>query len=336
MDPRFPGGTSTAAAAELPIVASLARLRVHAVEAAMFGGRELSPALAETFDELGIAPDWDSPVAGADLVVFHNPVFLKFQDDFAKRIVARHLVVVTYENFLRPGGAEAFDVARCLDQIDRAALTLRKSLAPVSALNRATVCDWLQQHPGHGGWQVLDRDWFSICDFPRIAPTSFPSDRRGRLSRPGFEKFPPLSDMDLCFPDHGAANIILGADALLASDLQRPHWTMIPFNGLPVQRFFDMIDFLVHFTAPTWRESFGRALAGKVVISDPETASTFAGAVVPATPAEVDETIAHFVANPALYRSQVLNAQSQLDAFSGRAFRAMLQGILGESVGAAA
>ena len=60
-----------------------------------------------------------------------------FQSRFPIRIVARKLVVVAHENFLRPGGEESFDVGKCLGQIDRAALALNKAIAPISPWNRA-------------------------------------------------------------------------------------------------------------------------------------------------------------------------------------------------------
>lgn len=333
IDPRFQGGTSTAVAAELRAAARLARVRVHAVESRMFSGRRVAPVLAQVLAELRLELEWDCDTISADLVIVCNPVFLKFQASLGKRIVARHLIVVTWENFLLPGGSEAFDVEGCLDQIDRASLALSKSLAPVSPYNRATVEGWLKRNRPASGWSVLDRNWVSIFDGPRQSPTTRPADRRGRLSRPGSEKFPPLRDMDLCFPAHADLNLILGADAFMHPELRRPHWKLYPFRGLEVMQFFAMIDFMVYFTAPTWRESFGMVLAeaiaaGKVVISDPETAKTFAGAVVPAQPGDVDGILAGFIANPAGYRRQVERAQAVLAEHSAAAFGALMADLL--------
>lgn len=299
----------------------------------MFSGRTVAPVLAQVVAELGLELEWDSDTINADLVILYNPVFLKFQPSLEKRIIARHLIVVTCENFLRPGGSEAFDVGRCLDQIDGASLALRKSLAPVSSYNRTTVEGWLDRRRPTPSWSVLDRNWVSICGFTPQPPTERPSDRRGRLSRPGAEKFPPLQDMDLCFPEHADVNVILGADAFMHSELRRPHWKLYPFRGMEVVQFFAMIDFLVYFTAPTWRESFGMALAeaiaaGKVVISDPETAKTFGGAVIPAQPGDVDGIIAGFIADPAGYRRHVERAQAGLAEHSAAAFGGLMAYLL--------
>ncbi|MEO1154921.1 MAG: hypothetical protein AAFX59_13810, partial [Pseudomonadota bacterium] len=143
IEPRFPGGTSSAVAQELAVAATLGEVRVHAVSSAMFPGREVAPVLEKALDRLGLSLIWDSSQIAGDMVILHNPAFLKFDTAFPARIVAKHLVVVTHENLLRPGGAEGFDVRQCLNLIDGASLALQKSLAPISAHNRATVMDWL-------------------------------------------------------------------------------------------------------------------------------------------------------------------------------------------------
>ena len=340
IDPRFPGGTSSAIAQELRVTSRMADVTVHAVASQMFSGTDIEPQLKRTLADLGLNVIWDRPAIAADMVVIHNPTFLKFQKTWNARIIARQVVVVTHENFLRPGRIEAFDVASCLGLIDRCAFALRKTIAPISAYNRRTVSDWLAQNPVCQ-WNVLARDWFNICDFPILAPNRSPRDRRGRHSRPGFEKFPALEDMDRCFPDHAARNVILGGDTYLETGPQRPHWEIHSFRAIEIADYFAMIDFMVYFTAPTWRESFGRVLAeaiaaGKVVISDAGTASAFGQAVVAAKPSEVDAIIGHFVAHPAEYRRHVLKAQARLADFSAQAFGKMLQEVLSAPVGVAA
>jgi hypothetical protein len=328
IDPRFSGGTSAAVAAELRVVSAFGSLTVHAVESRMFRGRAVAPPLQAAFDDLGLTPVWNAPVITGDLVILHNPSFLKFQKQLGARIICRHLIVVSHENFERPGGAEGFDVAGCLAQIERATLALEKTIAPISAHNRATVESWMRARPGFGGWSVLDADWFNICGFAPAPPTATPRDRRGRHSRPGFEKFPPLAALDLCFPAHAEANTILGADGLIAEGIARPHWRLVPFRGLDLARYFEMVDVMVYFTAPTWRESFGRVLAeglaaGKLVISDPDTAVTFGRGVIGARPAEVDAIVARHVEAPERYRRQVARGQEALKRFSADRFAEM-------------
>ena len=192
---------------------------------------------------------------------------------------------------------------------------------------------WQAQHPEHRHWSILGEDWFNICDFDVAPPTHQPRDRRGRHSRAGYEKFPTLTDMDDCFPASAASNLILGADIFLAEKLHRPHWQMVPFRGMNVADFFEQIDFHVYFTTATWRESFGRVLAealaaGKLVISDPATASVYKGGVVGASPGEVDALISRFIHSPLSYREQVLRGQIALHAFSSDQFCAFFSRML--------
>jgi hypothetical protein len=123
--------------------------------------------------------------------------------------------------------------------------------------------------------------------------------------------------MDLCFPRHAEANVILGADLIDGLARERPHWEAIPFQGLDLASYFARIDFMVYFTARTFRESFGRVLAegiaaGKVVISDAETASVFGDAVVAARPEEVDGDHRRLRCGPRPLRAQVRRAQARL------------------------
>ena len=340
IDPRFPGGTAGAVSAELRAIGREGRISVHAIRSAMFGTQPVSPQIEAALADLGLSLIWDAPEIAADLVILHNPVFLKRDHVLATRIIARHLVVVTHENLLRPGGVEGFDADHCMGVIDRASVALRKSLAPISAHNRSTVTAWLgaQRRPG---WSILAQDWFNICDHAILEPTDAPKDRRGRHSRPGFEKFPGPEDMDLCFPKHALSNIILGADTFLKDAQTRPHWRMLPYRSMPVDEFLTHLDFMVYFTSPRLHESFGRVLAegvaaGKVVISDAATAETFGGAVIGAGPAEVDAIIAEFVHSPALYAGHVRQAQARLLDFSASAFRQMFSGIVQTTAAGAA
>jgi len=325
IDPRFPGGTSSAVAQELRVVAPLVRLRVFAISSKAFKGDEPAPQLAAVLADLGIPLEWDPASISADVVILHNPAFLKFQTDLPTRILARQLFVVTHENFLRPGGNLSFDVKSCLDQIDRAVLARDKFLASVSQYNRATTNTWLAQNGAPKSWQVFGQNWFNICDFDMQPPTRTPMDRRGRISRAGFEKFPSLADLELSFPKTAQCNLLLGADRLMDVAAEHPHWTLVPFKGMEVGDFFDAIDFMVFHTAPTCRESFGRVVAeaiaaGKVVITDQGTASNFGEAAVVAEPVNVSAEIARFVNNPATYAKQVTKAQKSLQKFSKLAF----------------
>lgn len=326
VDPRFPGGTSGAVAAELRAIAGLGPIRVHALETAMFAGRRVAPALQAALDALGLDLDWDSPVIAADLVVFHNPVSVKFQADLGRRIITRDLVVVMHANPLSPAGTEAFAVGDCLRRIAGATTALRRWIAPISPVSRASCAGWAATRPdAMARWRMLGWDWTNICEGGAEAPARQPADRRGRHSRPGLEKFPDLATLDICFPAHAHANLILGGDNLGEPARLRPHWDVRGFGTLALSEYFGRIDFMVYFTSPFFSESFGRVLAeailaGKVVISDPRTAGTFGDGVIAAMPAEVDAIIAAHVADPARFARQVRVGQEEVSRFSARAF----------------
>ena len=338
LDPRFPGGTSSAVAAELEVVTQLGDVTVHALSTSMFKGQVIAPQLQSTLTRLNLSPVWDAPQISADIVIFHNPSCLRFQHTLNIKIITPHLIVVAHENFLRPGGAEAFDVATCLDMIDRCAFTTKRSLAPISTWNRKTIADWQIAMGALERWSILDTDWFNICDFPLIDPANAPKDRRGRHSRPGFEKFPKHSVMEQCFPAHAQSNVLLGADIFLGDPLVPTHWTLHPFRSIDVETYFEMIDFMIYFTAPTFRESYGRVLAeavaaGKIAISDHDTASAFGGAVLGAYPQDVDEIIQSYVDNPQAYRSDIRKAQKKLEQFSSASFAAAFNEIFAHEMG---
>ena len=326
IDPRFPGGTSSAVAAELEVVSRIARVRVFALETSMFSGRRVTSQLNEALRRLGLPLEWDTRDITGDIVIFHNPSCLKFQDDLPVRIIARHLIVVTHENFFRPGGAMAFDVDKCLSLIEKNALVLRRSLAPVSSCNRATVEEWIRASNAKPVWSMLENDWFNICTMSLTKPAGAPRDRRGRHSRPGHEKFPRREVLDLCFPPSADSNIILGADSLMRRDDVPAYWTLYRFGQISVDHFFDQIDFFVYFTAPTWRESFGRVIAeaiaaGKLVITDPQTAGPFGDGAIGADPDNVDDIIATYMADSDRYRADVLSGQQTLKQFSAQVFQ---------------
>ena len=96
-----------------------------------------------------------------------------------------------------------------------------------------------------------------------------------------------------------------------------------------------MIDFMVYFVSPILRESFGRVLAegvaaGKIVITDPDTAKSFGGAVIGARPEDVDGIIADYLTTPAQYVRDVRAAQDKLDQFSPAAFERLMQTVLND------
>ncbi len=333
VEPRFPGGTSGAVAAEIRALAPHVTLSVVALETRMFRDRPVHPGIAQALDDLGLTLLPAPPVVHADTIVLHNPSALKFDASLGPRLSAGRIVVVTHESFLRPSGSEGFDVGHCLDLIAARSAGGAGLLAPVSAANRATVAEWLARHPAPG-WRLADRDWPNILAHPLAEPTPRPGDRRGRHSRPGFEKFPPLAALRAQFPAHAERCAFLGADTLLLDpEALPPHWELHPFGAMAVEDFLATIDFFVYFTHPLWRESFGRAIAeaiaaGKLVITDPATAASFGPGVIADDGTGIDAIVAAHVADPHRYAATVRRAQAGLAAHRPEAVVARLLPLL--------
>lgn len=331
VDPRFSGGTSSAVAREISALASVSKLSVRYLRTRMFKGDTIHPKLAKACAAEGVSVGWAEDTISADVIVLHNPSCLKFNTDFPHRLQCQALYLVAHESFLRPGPStatapEAFAVRHCLDLLQRNAITGRRIIAPISPNNRDTVVGWIDRQDLPVEWEVDPVDWPNICDFEMQRPVPHPRDRRGRHSRPGFEKFPLRPDLERMFPPHAEAVRILGADSLLLESDLPPQWDCVPFMGEPVDRFLESIDFFVYFTNPCWRESFGRVLAeaiaaGKVVITDPVTARTFGKGVIGCTPDQVDAIISDFIQKPRTYAAQVKRGQAALQAFGSDAFR---------------
>lgn len=333
-DPRFVGGTSAALAREIVTLSSTMDLRLVYIETAMFKtGQSVNGRLAQAAEACGLQPVWNPPIIASDTVVFCNPSGLKFNMTFAPRINCRRLVVVAHENFLRPDGSLAFDVAKTLGLLADRTVAEELVIAPVSAANRRTIEAWLTANPG-SPWSMAPIHWFNICDFELVPPTSAPRDRRGRVSRPGFEKFADLPTMLAHFPPHAERCAILGADSFLLPGANPPaHWELLPFGSADVTDFLSSIDFFIYFTHPNLRESFGRVLAeavaaGKVVITDPGTAETFGEAVVSSDGSDVDDIVASFIAEPDRYSRFVVTAQERLADFGADEFRRQVSAYL--------
>ena len=321
-DPRFPGGTAAAVADEIACLADHADLSLAAVKSGMFSDRPINPKLSEALAAAGIEPQWDMAQIRADVIVLHNPAFLKFDAALATRLLCDTLIVVTHENFPMDGGVATFDPEVALDKIAAASFARRYLLAPVSAYNSQTVTSWLANKDTD--WTLAPALWPNICNLPMTAPSAAPADRRGRHSRAGAEKFPPRTILDMLFPAHADANVILGADHLI-EDEPPAHWELYPFGRLSLADFFAKIDFFIYFTNPFWRESFGRVIAeaiaaGKLVITDEGTAKVFGQGVLVADPADVNGLVAAYCAEPEAYQQTVRAAQASLAAFSPNAF----------------
>lgn len=323
VDPRFSGGTSAAVAREIYALADICSLEVAAISSKLFKGNAVHPLLEKACEDTNTPLQWDPLVISSALVALHNPSFLKFNQTFDSQIICDRLFVVCHENFLRPDGPEGFDVAHCLDLIAGQTIARRKYLSPVSDWNRQCCEQWVQDHTSR--WRLAPLDWTNICDFELVPATQRPLDRRGRHSRPGLEKFPPIADLVRMFPPTCNSVRMLGADSLLTGPFPA-HWDLMSFGAERVDDFLGTIDFFIYYTHPFLQESFGRVIAealaaGKVVITNAATGATFGNGVIAAEPHEIDEIVARLIADPGSYAAQVQRGHAALTKFGALAFR---------------
>ena len=147
----------------------------------------------------GSSSIWNPPVVRADIVVFHNPSCLQVR----RPARPAHQLPAGLRRHPREFPAartarRASTWRRCLRLIDAALVCRAPLLAPVSALQPPHVEAWARGPARLAGRRLrLARTSATSRCAP---PTAAPRDRRGRHSRPGFEKFPPLETMLAHFP----------------------------------------------------------------------------------------------------------------------------------------
>ena len=128
IEPRFPGGTTSAVCEELKEVAKNTRhIKVFFYDSKMFTGREISAKITQVLEELGIVPEWCPAQISADFVIIHNPSFLKFEERVRFKIISKKIYVVTHENFLLPTGRLSYDILSTLNAVNQNSTAIEKN-----------------------------------------------------------------------------------------------------------------------------------------------------------------------------------------------------------------
>ena len=323
-DPRFTGGTSASVAADIRALGRHMRLSVVAIETAMFKGRRVHPAIEAALEEAGVVAELE-PVGGPRRYDrLPEPVLPAIRHRANGPIELRAGVRRDPRELPR---SERLGGARRQRRVWTSS-RLRSSAAPATwrPFRPTTAAPWRRGLPGSSRLAAGGGRLAVVFDPELTPPTRAPRDRRGRHSRPGLEKFPPIDTMLAHFPAHAERCAILGGDTFLLDRRDAPaHWEVLRFGEADVADFLSGIDFFVYFTHPIWRESFGRVIveaiaAGKVVITDPGTAATFGEAVVASDGGDVDRIIQGFIADPQRYVAFVEAAQARLSEHRPAAF----------------
>ena len=322
VDARFPGGTGGAVAAEIRALAPHAGpRRSYGLETAMFRGRppqpgDRRPRWRRSACRCCPSRRWSTPTPSCCTT--------RRACKFDRRLAA------AAERRRAPSSSRtrtSCGPAAPRGSTSATASTSSPSASPAASgcsrrsrrATGATVAAWLAQRPGTG-WRLAADDWPNICDQPFLAPTAAPRDRRGRHSRPGFEKFPPLG---------GAARPVPAARRALR-DPRRRHPAARPrtacrrtgsccrFGAMRVADFLASIDFFVYFTHPLLRESYrpgdrrGDRRRQARHHRSGHRRDVRARAWSPTTASGVDRIVAAHIADPGRYAAAVRRAQADL------------------------
>ena len=314
---RFPGGTSTALATEIPSLIKAGLKTLYSPGLNMFRGLPANPHLANVAKRLDIEICSEFQVISARTVILHNPLIFKFDQAVDFRIVCENFICVMHENLTYPNGMDRFEYERILTLLDNIVECRTFIIAPISGVSRSFI------PPLPSEFEVAQLDWNNIVDGEMVAPKTEPEDRRGRHSRPGMEKWPSIADLRFCFA--AGESFILGADYIRNHDHGLQNATFYNYGELPVDKFLSKFDFFVYFHSSSWRESFGRVIseaicAGKVVITHEYLRKTFGDSCLYASPEEVDGIIETHVSNPASFIEQVTQSQAAMTQFSRESF----------------
>ena len=316
----FPGGTSTAIAEELSVLVQMGDVSFYNADVKMLRNNPINQTLFRSLREHGVPIKRATGIISADIAIVHNPALFKFEDELPFRVLSRKVFVIMHENPINAFSRPNFNYQKTLGLLHRATVTPEFLLAPISGVSRMLI-----QQSGVR-YNVAETDWFNIWSRDDIEPTRNPQDRRGRHSRPGLGKWPNVIDFAKCFPTH-AENHILGATStMMSNSWANSNTHLYDFGSMQVPKFLEKIDFMVYFHSDALRESFGRTIveaisAGKVVITHPYMEQTFGDACVYASADEVDQIVAHYIANSDLYVDKVKQSQKTLrDNYSPQAF----------------
>jgi hypothetical protein len=312
-DFRFPGGTSTAAAAEIE-AQSRAGYRTGLIQIkapVLRFPHPLHPEVRALID--AGACDLLDPDAAvrARLLVAHHPQLFTHLPARPLRIEAGRRLLVVHHPPFDGFGQPFYDVGR-IDGHAAEALGGPVAWAPISPVVRAQFTA-LRRPP-----VLLDADWFNVLDPERWATPgrSFVADRPviGRHSRPDPLKWPESRGAVLeAYPDDPRFAVrVLGAgpflDELMGGVIPA-NWEALPFEPGAAAGFLRGIDFFVYHHHPRWVEAFGRTViealaSGCVAILPPAFAALFGEAALYAERREVPALVLRLRRDRAAFDAQ--------------------------------
>jgi hypothetical protein len=298
-DFRFPGGTSTAVAAELRAQAG-AGYRTGLIQLKgpiLKYPHGIHPQIRACLEE-GLADllDPDSTVA-ARLVLAHHPSVFTHLPRRALRVDAEARLLIVHHPPLDGFGQPNYDWA-AIHRHAEAVLGDAVLWAPIGPAVRQQFAALDDMPP------LLPIDWYGVIDpRPWQVPRKGLVESRpviGRHSRPDPLKWPDDRATTLMvYPDDPSFVVrILGGGAFLRElvGVSPPNWQVWPFNAMPPERFMGLVDFFVYFHHSRWVEAFGRTIieamaSGAVALLPRHFEALFGEGAIYAEPHEVREHV---------------------------------------------
>lgn len=311
-DFRFPGGTSTAIAAEMRALTD-AGYRVALIACGvpfLSGWRDIHPEIAALL--AAGAAEIVSPGhrVHARLACFHHPSVFQTHPADPLLIEAGQAVLVIHHPPVDAAGMPQYDIP-AIQSVLRTVLGADVAWAPVGPKVRAAFQGIAHAPP------LAPQDWIGVVDpdtwgGARLGPLGA-EPVAGRHSRPEPEKWPDTrEDFLAAYPDAEDIRVkLMGYDPKLDEVVgPRPRrWEVLPFGHQPVREFLRSIDYFVYFHGKAWIEAFGRSIveamaSGAVCILPPDFAPLFGEGAVYCKSSDVAATIRAFHADPARYAAQ--------------------------------
>ncbi|HET6520432.1 MAG TPA: glycosyltransferase [Geminicoccaceae bacterium] len=312
-DFRFPGGTSTAAAAEIEAQGRAGyRTGLLQIKGPVLQyPHPIHPEIRALIDD-GACDVLDPELpAVARLLIAHHPQLFTYLPSRALSVEARHRLLVVHHPPLDGQGRPFYD----WEEIDRnaaEALGGPVAWAPISPIVRAQLAG-LRRPPA-----LFGTDWYNVLDPDRWATPgrSFCADRPviGRHSRPDPLKWPETRDAVLeAYPDDPRLVVrVLGHGAFLDELMMGAipaNWQVLPFEPGASAGFLRGIDFFVYYHHPRWVEAFGRTViealaSGCVAILPHGFAPLFGDAALYADRRDAPSVVRRLRRDEAAFRAQ--------------------------------
>lgn len=333
-DFRFPGGTTSANAAEIKAYKQ-AGLKVGLVQVNRYH-LNITHVIKDKIRELIDGKQVEMVVYGesatCDLLVIQHPSVFQDWQRFMPEVNAKrvHLIVnqTPYRDYSGTGERE-YDISSVITNMTRY-FGHTGIWYPIGPVIRKALEEYHKDELTQV--DVSDDDWYNIIDIEEWKRPSRPArskhPRIGRHSRDQYVKWPEVKDVLLgAYPDDPNYEVhILGGAAPAEKTLGYlpKNWHIIPFDVVEPKDFLATLDVFVYYTHSAWVESFGRVIFEAMAVGVPVILpylyrDVFEDAAIYAEPHEVKQQVDRLMNDDAYYDEMANKAMRYVDLKFGYA-----------------